>query len=87
MVRWITDREQGEVFQPRDICTNTGERVLWVLKDKHPEARPDTESTFSCYMGAPLALVPLDITAETVTDVGLQILGGVGQGGPDVVIL
>ena len=58
-----------------------------VLKSNHPEASPATESNFRCYMGAPPVMVPLDITTDTVADVGSWILGGSGPWGADVVSL
>ena len=30
-VQWITERETGEVLQPGDRCTKTGDRVMEVL--------------------------------------------------------
>ena len=35
-VRWITERETGGVLQPGERCDKTGDRVLEVLRDKHP---------------------------------------------------
>ena len=38
-VRWITKRETGGFLQPGKRCTKTGDRVLEVLRTKHPESR------------------------------------------------
>ena len=35
-VRWITERETEGVLKPGDRCKKTGDRVLEVLRAKHP---------------------------------------------------
>jgi hypothetical protein len=41
-VRWITEREKGGVLLPDDMDAKSGELVIDVLKEKHPDARvPD----------------------------------------------
>ena len=50
--------------------------VLLVLKGNHSEVLLDTESIFSFYTSVSPSLVPLYITADTVIDVGCQLLGG-----------
>ena len=53
-------------------------KVLW---SKKTEARLVLNANLNSYMGAPPALVPLDITEETVTELGWRIHGGAGLGG------
>ena len=44
-MRWITEWETGGVLQPGDRCTKTGDRVMEVLRAKHPEARTPTAAS------------------------------------------
>ena len=46
-----------------------------------------TDARFNSYMGAPLSLVPLDIMADTLTEVVCWLSGGSGSGGTDAVSL
>ena len=82
-VRWITEREPGGVLQPGRRCEKTGDRVLEVLRAKHPEARPPTAASLTPYTGCPPELTPVDITNDTVTAVVGRLLGGAGPGGTD----
>ena len=45
-VRCITEPEMGEVLLPEEQCIKTGERVLEVLRTKHPDARPPSAACF-----------------------------------------
>ena len=38
--RWITKQETGGVLHPTEHCTKTGDRVMEVLRTKHPNLRP-----------------------------------------------
>ena len=86
-VRWITERETGGVTQPGDRCTKTGDRVMEVLRTKHPEARTPTAARLDHYKGRPPELTPVDITKETVTAVSGRLSGGAGPGGTESVSL
>ena len=86
-VRWITERETGGVLQPGDRCTKTGDRVMEVLRTKHPEARTPTVASLNHYKGRPLELTPVDTTKETETAVAGRLSGGAGPGGADSVSL
>ena len=44
-VRWITELETGGVLETGDRCTKTGDRVMEVLRSKHPEARAQTAAS------------------------------------------
>ena len=66
---------------------NIGQLILESLRSKHPEARPLTASSLDVYRGKPPALVPVDITDETVATVERQLLGAAGPGGADSVSL
>ena len=68
-VRWITERETGGVLQPGNQCTKTGDRVMEVLRYKHPEARTPTAASLDSYPDRPPELTSLDITDDTVTAV------------------
>ena len=68
-VQLITERETGGVLQPAELCTNTGERVMEMLRTKHPEARPPTAASLDLYPYRPPELVPVDITNNMVTEV------------------
>ena len=80
-VRWITERETDGVLQPGDRCTKTGERVMEVLRTKHPEAWTPTLASLDSYPGRLPELTPVEITKDTVTAVAGRLLGGVGPGG------
>ena len=41
-VRWITERDTVGVLYPEEQCTKTVERMMEVLRTKHPDARPST---------------------------------------------
>ena len=48
-VRWIMERETGGVLQTGERCTNTGYKVMEVLRAKHPEARAPTVASLDSY--------------------------------------
>ena len=79
-VRWITDMETGGVLHPGDRCTNTGDRVIEVLRTKHPEARTPTAASLDSYMGRPPKLTLVDITEEMVMAVAGRLSGGARPG-------
>ena len=86
-VRWITERETGGVLQPGGRCEKTGDRVLKVLRAKHPEARPPTAASLTPYTGGPPEITPVEITNDTVTAVARRLSGGAGPRGTDSVSL
>ena len=86
-VRWITERDTGGVLQPGSRCEKKGDRVLEVLRTKHPEAWTLTAASLTPYKGCPPELAPVDITNDTVTAVAGRLSGGVGPGGTDSVSL
>ena len=75
------------MFHPGDILPKTGQPVLEVLRLKHPDARPPTESILEVYWGKPPTLVPVYITNEMVATVARRLLGAAGPGGADLVSL
>ena len=77
----------GGVLQPGDRCEKTGDRVLEVLRAKHPEAQTPTAVCLESYMGRPLDLTPVDRTDDTVTPVTGRLSGGTGPEGTDSVSL
>ena len=72
-VSWITEREMGGVLQPGDRCTKTGDRVMEVLRSKHPEARTPTAASLDSYPDRPPDLTPVDITDDMVMAVAGQL--------------
>ena len=86
-VGWIMEREMGVVLQPGNRCTKTGDRVMEMLRTKHPEARTPTAASLNSYMGRPPELTPVDITEDTVTAVSGRLSGGAGLEGTDFVSL
>ena len=86
-VIWITERDTVGFLQPGERCTKTGDRVLEVLRTKHPEARTPTLACLESYTGRPPELTPVDITDDTVTAVAGRLLGGAITGGTDSVSL
>ena len=86
-VRWITEWEMGGVLQPGDRFEKTGDRVLEVLRSKHPEAQTPTEACLESYTGRPPELTPVDIIDDTVTSVAGRLSGSAGPGGTDSVLL
>ena len=77
----------GGVLHPGERCTKTGDRVLEVLRAKHPEAWTPTAACLESYTGRPPKLTPVDITDDTVTAVAGRLSGGAGPGGTDSVSL
>ena len=75
------------VLQSGDRCTKTGDRVMEVLRIKHPEARTPTASSLESYPGRPPELTTVDITKDTVTAVARRLSGGDGPGGTESVSL
>ena len=75
------------MLQPGGRCEKTGNRVLEVLRAKHPEARPPTAASLTPYTGCPTELTPMDITDDTVMAIAGRLSGGAGPGGPDSVSL
>ena len=86
-VRWVSEQETVGVIQPKELCTQTRERVMEVLRTKHPDARPPTVSSLDTYPDRSPELVPKDITNNVVTEVARRLSGGSGLGGTDSVIL
>ena len=84
-VRWITKWETGGVLQAGERCTKTGDRVMEVLRAKHPESRTQTAASLYSYPDRPPELVPVEITDDTVTAVAERLLCGAGPGGTDSV--
>ena len=80
-VRWITETETARVIQPGDKCKKMGDRVMEVLRTKHPEARTPTAASLDSYLGRPLELTPVDITKDMLTAVAATLSGGGGPGG------
>ena len=76
VVRWITEKVTGGVLQPKDKCEKTGDRVLEVLRAKHPEARMPTSACLGSYTGSSPELTPVEITDDTVTAVAGRLSGG-----------
>ena len=56
-VRRITERETVGVLQWDDRCEKTGDRVLEVLRAKHPEARTPTAASLTTYTRCPPELL------------------------------
>ena len=50
----ITKQEMGGVLQNEELCTKTRERLMEVLRIKHPEVRPPTASSLDTYPDRPL---------------------------------
>ena len=72
----ITERDTGGVLYPIELCTKTGERVMEVLRTKHPEACPPTAASLELYPDRRPEIVPVDITDYTVTEVVGQLSVG-----------
>ena len=83
----ITGCEKGGVLQPRNTCKNTGEPVLVLIRDKHPEDHVPSAHIFDACSGRPSDLLPFNLTEDTVIEVAPHLSGGAGPGGTDVVIL
>ena len=65
-VRWITEWEKGGVLLPEDKCKKMGERVIEVLRTKHPDTRPLSVAILDAYPNNPPEMVPVDITDNVV---------------------
>ena len=86
-MRWITEREAGRVLQLGGRCTKKGDRVMEVLRAKHPDSRTPTSASLDSYPDHSPDLTPVNITNDMVTVVVGQLLGGAGSGGTDSVSL
>ena len=86
-LRWITEREKGGVLLPEETCTKTGERLMEVLRTKHPDACPPSAESLYAYPKNPLEMVPVNITDDVVTAVAGRISKGAGPEGTDSVSL
>ena len=75
------------MLQPGNHCTKTGERVIEVLRIKHPDARPPSAASLYAYPNNPLEMVPVDITDDVLSVVAGRLSGGAGPGGTDLVSL
>ena len=65
-VRLITEREMVVVLQPGEWCSNTEDRVMEVLRAKHPEAQAHTLARLYSYLDRPPELVSVKVTDDTV---------------------
>ena len=81
------EREKGGVLLPEEQCKKTGERVLEVLRTKHPDARPPSAACLDAYPGKPPETVLVDITDDMVLAVAGGLSGGAGPGGTDSISL
>jgi len=92
-VRNLTNRDGGGVLRPDDKCMKTGRPVLEVLQEKHPKLRDppldtdDENGAFETYEEGAPAIVPVDITANTIESIATKLSGGAGLGGMDAVDL
>ena len=77
----------GMVPPSRGAVNQDGDRVMEVLRSKHPEAQAPTVASLDSYPDQPPELAPVDITDDTVTAVAGRLLGGAGSGGTDLVSL
>ena len=75
------------MHQIRYTCSKTGETVFESLWSKHPNACLEKDASFKGYTGAPSAMVPLDIMADTVIEVGRWISVRAESGGTEAVSL
>ena len=58
----ITDREMGGFLQPGEQCTNTADRVMEVLRAKHPDTQAPTAAILDSYPDRPLEFAPVYVT-------------------------
>ena len=77
----------GGVLQPAERCTKTGERVMEVVRTKHPEDRPPAMASLDSYPDRLAEIVPVDITNDMVMEVAGRLSRGAGPGGTDSVNL
>ena len=84
-VRLITEREIGRLIRLAERCTKTGERVMEVLRTKHPEALPKKLVSLYTYPDRPPEIISVDITNNTVKVVVGRLSVGAGPGGTDSV--
>ena len=61
-VRWITERDKGRLLQPEELCKKTGERVMEVLRTKHPDVCTLSAASLDTYTDQPPEIIPVDIT-------------------------
>ncbi len=89
-VRNLTNRDQGGVMDPHDLCTKTGRPVLEVLQSKHPAPRPTDiheDNSFEKYSTPPPTAIPLDVSADHVEKIASRLSGAAGVDGIDGVEL
>ena len=68
-------------------CTKAGERVMEVLRTKHPDAHPLSAARLDAYHGNPPEMVPVEITGNVVSAVAGCLSGVARPGGTDSVSL
>ena len=64
-----------------------GDRVMEVMRTKHPNARPQSAASLDTCTSRPLELVFVEITDYTVMEGVGRLSVGAGQGGTDLVSL
>ena len=85
-VRFATLRGEGGVLKATDIDPKSGKPVLEVLDSKHPKAVIPPVEELEEYDEVP-AMMELDITSDTVTQVAAKLSGAGGPGGVDSIAL
>ena len=60
-----------------------GDRVMEVLRTKHPNAQPPSATIIDTYNVRPPELIPVEITDDPVTEVVGRLSGDDGSGGTD----
>ena len=66
---WINKRETGGMLQPEEHFTKYRERVMKVLRIKHPDTSPPSSSSLESYTVKPSELFPVDTKEDTVTEI------------------
>ena len=87
-VRQTKSGWKGEYLSAnRKQCTKYWERMMEVLRTKHPGASPPYSASLKSYTDRPPELVPVDITEDTVTEISGRLSRGTKPEGANSVRL
>jgi len=84
-VQNLTNSHKGGLLRPGDLDVKSGDSVITVLKQKHPNARVPDEDEFDEYEDVPVASDPFPLLffEEDVKASATRLSGGPGPGGLD----
>jgi len=85
----VTDRGTGGPYRPNDLDSKSGQPVINVLRDNHPDCVVPSEEAFDAYPDADnlLDTMPLYCYEECIAKAAARLSGGAGPCGVEAEIL